>query len=202
MRRSTEHSALFRNKQTSFRASAGLVYLTSAVAGSGAVDTQHVGALLVVAGSGRGALHPVSFFSHHDAKDGKGLRGDRSAGRLPRQIPRPPHLPSTWIAGRPHRYLIFQTSRLFFQHLPVPCSTNYLVLIRFTNLHNMTADVSFPHIDLLPLLLSAFLVWLAGIAGYRVFFHPLANIPRPLLAKLTHFYIFFFNVGGPGRLYL
>jgi hypothetical protein len=53
----------------------------------------------------------------------------------------------------------------------------------------------------LPALLLSFsaivTVWLVSVAVYRRFFHPLANIPGPFLAAITHFYIVKFNLFGP-----
>jgi hypothetical protein len=66
----------------------------------------------------------------------------------------------------------------------------------------MISDMTFLHLGLLPLLLSGILLWLAAIAGYRAFFHPLAKIPGPRLARLTYFYLFYFNIGKTSRLYL
>jgi hypothetical protein len=40
-------------------------------------------------------------------------------------------------------------------------------------------------------------VLLASVAVYRRFFHPLAKIPGPGLAAITHFYIVKFNLFGP-----
>ncbi len=43
----------------------------------------------------------------------------------------------------------------------------------------------------------------AGLAFYRVYFHPLNEIPGPFWAKVTYLYSFKHNVSGPGsRFYL
>lgn len=36
---------------------------------------------------------------------------------------------------------------------------------------------------------------------YRIFFHPLAKVPGPLLARASYFYCFWYNING-GRMYL
>lgn len=41
-----------------------------------------------------------------------------------------------------------------------------------------------------------------GISFYRLYFHPLANVPGPLLAKITYLYSFYYNFLCGGRLYL
>lgn len=43
------------------------------------------------------------------------------------------------------------------------------------------------------------LIWLVYTAIYRLFFHPLATIPGPKLAALTHWYEFYFDVIQPGQ---
>ncbi|KAI9815380.1 MAG: hypothetical protein M1832_005519 [Thelocarpon impressellum] len=48
-------------------------------------------------------------------------------------------------------------------------------------------------------LLAAAAVWVVGVAVYRVFFHPLAKIPGPRLAGLTHLYGTYFNATGGSR---
>jgi len=55
-----------------------------------------------------------------------------------------------------------------------------------------------------PLYLSAAaFAWLAMIALYRRFLHPLAKIPGPFLAAITHFYIVYFNLfNGKSQFYL
>lgn len=40
-----------------------------------------------------------------------------------------------------------------------------------------------------------------GVAVYRIFFHPLAHIPGPLLAGVTSLYCYWYNSRG-GRFYL
>jgi hypothetical protein len=42
-------------------------------------------------------------------------------------------------------------------------------------------------------------VWLATIAAYRVFFHPLSKFPGPKLATLTTWYEAYYDVGRQGR---
>lgn len=47
----------------------------------------------------------------------------------------------------------------------------------------------------LPVLgIGALLLYLISKAVYRVYFHPLKNIPGPKLAAITSFYEFYFNV--------
>lgn len=47
----------------------------------------------------------------------------------------------------------------------------------------------------LPILgIGGLLVYLISKAVYRVYFHPLRNIPGPRLAAITSFYEFYFNV--------
>jgi hypothetical protein len=41
---------------------------------------------------------------------------------------------------------------------------------------------------------TALIVWLTSVIVYRRFFHPLAKIPGPFLAAITHFYIVKFNL--------
>jgi hypothetical protein len=67
----------------------------------------------------------------------------------------------------------------------------------------MTSDMSLPDISVLLLYLFLGLVtWLSGVIGYRVFFHPLAKVPGPVVASLTYLYIFYFNIGKTSRLYV
>jgi hypothetical protein len=41
---------------------------------------------------------------------------------------------------------------------------------------------------------TATIVWLISIVIYRCFFHPLAKVPGPFLAAITHFYMAKFNL--------
>lgn len=52
---------------------------------------------------------------------------------------------------------------------------------------------------LIPVLSLALLgiVYLVSVALYRRFFHPLAKIPGPFLAAITHFYIVKYNLFSP-----
>ncbi len=46
-------------------------------------------------------------------------------------------------------------------------------------------------------LAAAAVFWVAGVLLYRRYFHPLAQVPGPALAAVTHLYAFYFsNVGG------
>ncbi|KLJ05946.1 hypothetical protein EMPG_10624 [Blastomyces silverae] len=49
---------------------------------------------------------------------------------------------------------------------------------------------------------SATMVWYAATVIYRVYFHPLASIPGPWLARATHLYCFYYNCIRGGRFYL
>jgi hypothetical protein len=52
-------------------------------------------------------------------------------------------------------------------------------------------------------LFVAVIMWLATIALYRRFLHPIANIPGPFLASTTHFYIVYYNLfSGKSQFYL
>ena len=52
-------------------------------------------------------------------------------------------------------------------------------------------------------LATALVVWFASVIVYRRFFHPLAKIPGPFLAAVTHFYIVKFNLfSGRSQFYL
>jgi hypothetical protein len=52
-------------------------------------------------------------------------------------------------------------------------------------------------------LCTAVIAWLAAIVLYRRLFHPLAGIPGPFLAAITHFYIVYFNLfNGKSQFYL
>jgi hypothetical protein len=48
---------------------------------------------------------------------------------------------------------------------------------------------------------AAGVIWLASILVYRRYFHPLAKVPGPALAAVTHLYAFFFNNVGGSRYY-
>jgi hypothetical protein len=51
--------------------------------------------------------------------------------------------------------------------------------------------------------ITAIGVWLISVVVYRRFFHPLAKIPGPFLAAVTHFYIVKFNLfSGRSQFYL
>jgi hypothetical protein len=67
---------------------------------------------------------------------------------------------------------------------PVPLTTNMDIFddIKHTLLFKIGA----------PLALALSL--LSGLALYRLFFHPLRHIPGPLLARLTYFYQFHYDV--------
>lgn len=52
-------------------------------------------------------------------------------------------------------------------------------------------------------LASAIIAWLITMVLYRCFFHPLAKIPGPFFAAITHFYIAYFNLfNGKSQFYL
>lgn len=66
----------------------------------------------------------------------------------------------------------------------------------------MIVDVKLSHIVALVLSLFAGIVaWFIGVVGYRAFFHPLAKVPGPPLARITYLYVFYFNIGKTSRLY-
>lgn len=54
---------------------------------------------------------------------------------------------------------------------------------------------------ILSLLLPLLAVWGVWTLLYRVCFHPLADVPGPLLGRMFHFYSFWHNING-GRFYL
>lgn len=56
-------------------------------------------------------------------------------------------------------------------------------------------------LQLLLKILLAFAVWGVWTLLYRIYFHPLADIPGPLLGRMLHFYSFWYNING-GRFYL
>ncbi|OJD15879.1 hypothetical protein AJ78_03897 [Emergomyces pasteurianus Ep9510] len=49
---------------------------------------------------------------------------------------------------------------------------------------------------------SAAIIWYAAVVVYRLYFHPLATIPGPWLARATHLYCFYYNCILGGRFYL
>ncbi|PYH99944.1 cytochrome P450 [Aspergillus ellipticus CBS 707.79] len=51
------------------------------------------------------------------------------------------------------------------------------------------------------ILLAVLILRCVWVAVYRLFLHPLANIPGPLLARVTHLYAFWYNMQG-GLFYL
>jgi hypothetical protein len=56
---------------------------------------------------------------------------------------------------------------------------------------------------LLAYCVAAVLVWITSLAIYRRFFHPLAKIPGPFWASITHFYIVKYNLfSGRSQFYL
>jgi hypothetical protein len=62
-------------------------------------------------------------------------------------------------------------------------------------------DSSLP--ALLTYSVTAVLVWMTTVVVYRRFFHPLAKIPGPFLAAITHFYIVKYNLfSGRSQFYL
>jgi hypothetical protein len=64
--------------------------------------------------------------------------------------------------------------------------------------------LSFHGSILLPLyLFGTVAAWLATLVLYRRFFHPIARIPGPFLASITHFYIVYYNLfSGKSQFYL
>jgi membrane-bound metal-dependent hydrolase YbcI (DUF457 family) len=50
-------------------------------------------------------------------------------------------------------------------------------------------------------LAAATVVSLLSVFVYRRYFHPLAKVPGPALAAVTHLYAFFFNNAGGSRYY-
>jgi hypothetical protein len=57
--------------------------------------------------------------------------------------------------------------------------------------------------SLLAYLVTAALVWITNLVIYRRFFHPLAKIPGPLWASITHYYIVKYNLfSGRSQFYL
>jgi hypothetical protein len=46
------------------------------------------------------------------------------------------------------------------------------------------------------------IIYYVGSIVYRLYFHPLANIPGPLFAKITYLYSFYYNCLCGGRFYM
>jgi hypothetical protein len=46
------------------------------------------------------------------------------------------------------------------------------------------------------------IIYYVGSIVYRLYFHPLANIPGPLFAKITYLYFFYYNCLCGGRFYM
>ena len=44
--------------------------------------------------------------------------------------------------------------------------------------------------------------WIVGVAFYRRYFHPLANIPGPFLPAVTHLYQLYYCTVGGSRYYV
>jgi hypothetical protein len=61
---------------------------------------------------------------------------------------------------------------------------------------------SVPPLEILTNILLATFIWCVTVVVYRLYFHPLAKIPGPLLAKATHAYSFYYNGVLGGRYYL
>ncbi|KAL2863990.1 cytochrome P450 [Aspergillus lucknowensis] len=55
--------------------------------------------------------------------------------------------------------------------------------------------------SLLGICLPVLVAWGISVLIYRIYFHPLANVPGPLLGRMFHFYSFWYNLNG-GRFYL
>lgn len=47
--------------------------------------------------------------------------------------------------------------------------------------------------------LASLAVWLATLAVYRVYFHPLSSYPGPKLAALTTWYEAYYDIGKRGQ---
>jgi hypothetical protein len=57
--------------------------------------------------------------------------------------------------------------------------------------------------SLLTYAVTAALVWITSLVIYRRYLHPLAKIPGPFLASITHFYIVKYNLfSGRSQFYL
>lgn len=74
----------------------------------------------------------------------------------------------------------------------------------------MTTSISEFIISLLPVPVALFatavfavaLIQFVGISVYRLYFHPLANVPGPFFAKVTYLYSFYYNFLCSGRFYM
>ena len=45
-------------------------------------------------------------------------------------------------------------------------------------------------------------IWLASVAVYNIYFHPLANVPGPALAAITSLYKTYYNATNGCKFYL
>jgi hypothetical protein len=59
-----------------------------------------------------------------------------------------------------------------------------------------------PSYAVLQLVAASFVVYLAGLAVYRLLLSPIAGFPGPKLAALTQWYEFYYNVILPGQFFL
>lgn len=74
--------------------------------------------------------------------------------------------------------------------------SEYLLSITMSISHHLTSPLSWTSF-----LSTVALIWICSVVIYRRHLHPLAKVPGPSLAAVTHLYAFFFNNVGGSRYY-